>query len=595
MDRTRGDSRGLVDELQSSHRFVVGVLISVLTLSLFSSGYLILVSQPRITSYVELTRHARDVHDGMLDQETGLRAWLATGNERFLEPYTDGQRAAAVAADDLLLRVSSAPDITDNVLQMLLARDRWAIWATKAANLKLSPTQREDGTLAEFLFEGKELFDEYRVAEVDSVALIRQRRMEALSRQNAALVLVLGSYLMLLATSATITVRRSRRLRSRVLLPVNDMHSTVALLRDGDLSARMQPSSVPEIDEIGSALASLAAELERAGDEAQDREIRLAFLASRFETVVRVSREIAGSLSIRYVSSTVTEASAELLGTTTTLWLRDANQEFRAAHRSTDPHGTVPPADLQPPALVRRVAADAVPVTEDGIRAFPLVLAGLVTAVLEVGTPVVDEDTEAVLASLLSTAAAALESAHLHSAARELADHDGLTRLPNRRRFENDIDSEWDRCRRYGRPLSLVMVDLDHFKRLNDEHGHLLGDEVLRQVAGAVAGVMRSTDTAYRYGGEELVVVLRETGLEDAAVVAERIRAAVASVQLTDNPRITVSASAGVATRTASMSHHNDLVAVADQALYEAKRLGRDQVAVHGAPVTSTATLFLAE
>src|SRR5699024_6820877 len=133
-----------------------------------------------------------------------------------------------------------------------------------------------------------------------------------------------------------------------------------------------------------------------------------------------------------------------------------------------------------------RAAAEALPTDQDGWRAYPLVLAGMVTAVLEAHTTSVDEDTEQVPAALLSTAAASLESAHLHSAARELADMDGLTSLPNRRRFEVDVDTEWDRARRYGRPLSLVMMDLDHFKRLNDEHGHLLGDQVLRDVAGAI-------------------------------------------------------------------------------------------------------------
>jgi len=167
--------------------------------------------------------------------------------------------------------------------------------------------------------------------------------------------------------------------------------------------------------------------------------------------------------------------------------------------------------------VVTAAADDAVPTTAGDRRAYPLVLAGMVTAVLEVETPVVDEDTEQVLASLLSTAAAALESAHLHSTAREQAEMDGLTQLPNRRRFEQDIDSEWERCRRYGRPLSLVMMDLDHFKRLNDEHGHLLGDQVLRQVAVAIGQALRSTDTAYRYGGEEIVVLLRETGLEEGS------------------------------------------------------------------------------
>ena len=220
----------------------------------------------------------------------------------------------------------------------------------------------------------------------------------------------------------------------------------------------------------------------------------------------------------------------------------------------------------------------------DGARAYPLVLAGMVTAVLEVRTATVDPDTEQVLHALLSTAAAALESAHLHSTARELADLDGLTQLPNRRRFEIDVDAEWERCRRYGRPLSLVMMDLDHFKRLNDEHGHLLGDEVLRAVARAVESVLRSTDTAYRYGGEELVVILRETGLEEASTAAERLREAVGSVTLPDSPRVKVTTSAGVATRHTGMNHYTDLVAEADEALYDAKRRGRDRVVTARGP-----------
>ena len=108
---------------------------------------------------------------------------------------------------------------------------------------------------------------------------------------------------------------------------------------------------------------------------------------------------------------------------------------------------------MTPPSVVLTAAADALPITAGDRRAYPLVLAGMVTAVLEVDTPIVDEDTEQVLSSLLSTAAAALESAHLHSTAREQAEMDGLTQLPNRRRFEHDIDTEWERCRRYGRPM----------------------------------------------------------------------------------------------------------------------------------------------
>ena len=573
---------GLVDQLQRSHRFTVGVLLSVLVLSLATSGYLILVSQPRLANYVQLAKEARDIHEAMLDQETGLRGRLSTGDSVFLEPYEEGRKNATQAVSALLHDVRKSSDVTDRVLATLLARQQWQTWATEAAGKKFTDAQRADGTLTRFLLEGKALFDAYRVKDLVSTTAIRDRRTEALETQNTALIAVFASYLLLLGASGAITVRRRRHLQDTVLVPIEDLHQTIGRLRGGDLTARAATTSVPELAEIGTALGKLATELDEAGTEATEREIRLAFLANRFETVVRVGREIAGSLSIRYVSSTVTTAAAELLGTGTTLWLRGGDHEFHVTHRSSDPHGADAPPTMTPPSVVLTAAADALPITAGDRRAYPLVLAGMVTAVLEVDTPIVDEDTEQVLSSLLSTAAAALESAHLHSTAREQAEMDGLTHLPNRRRFEHDIDTEWERCRRYGRPMSLVMMDLDHFKRLNDEHGHLLGDQVLREVAVAIGQALRSTDTAYRYGGEEIAVLLRETGLEDAEAAAERLRTAVAGIALEDHPDLTVTTSAGVAARHSTMAHYTGLVDQADKALYEAKRLGRNRVAVDG-------------
>ena len=328
----------------------------------------------------------------------------------------------------------------------------------------------------------------------------------------------------------------------------------------------------------------VASSLDEARTEGTAREARLAALAGRFETVVRVGREIAGSLSVRYVAAAVTSAAAELLDAPAVLWVRAEDQLFHAVSRSTDPHGAVPPTDLTPAEVVAVAAADARPVVEGDRRAYPLVLAGMVVGVLETGDSAVDEDTEQVLQALLSTAAAALESAHLHSASRELAEIDALTGLPNRRRFEADIEQEWDRCRRYGRPMSVVMVDLDHFKELNDTNGHLYGDEVLHGAARAMSDVLRTSDTAYRYGGEEFVVLLRETALDDALSVAERLRAAVEHVSLHGRSPV-VTASAGVAERASTMAHHTELVAKADVALYEAKAAGRNRVveAVHAA------------
>jgi diguanylate cyclase (GGDEF)-like protein len=123
----------------------------------------------------------------------------------------------------------------------------------------------------------------------------------------------------------------------------------------------------------------------------------------------------------------------------------------------------------------------------------------------------------------------------------------------------------------------MIMLDLDHFKALNDEHGHLYGDEVLRATSSALTEVMRTSDTAYRYGGEEFAILLRETGLEDAEAAAERFRGAVAAFEGV-RPGVRVTASLGVAERLSTMSHHTELVAKADTALYAAKKRGRDRV-----------------
>jgi diguanylate cyclase (GGDEF)-like protein len=204
----------------------------------------------------------------------------------------------------------------------------------------------------------------------------------------------------------------------------------------------------------------------------------------------------------------------------------------------------------------------------------------MVVGVLHAAISDVDPDTEHALDALLSTAAAALESARLHSLAETNASIDALTQLPNRRRMEADLEREWDRSRRHGRPLSFIMVDLDHFKRLNDEHGHPVGDTVLRAAAAAARGSLRETGTAYRYGGEELAIVLRDTSLGDATAIAERVRAAIAAVTVR-RTAARVTASLGLAERTSDMRFHVELVAAADAALYTAKQMGRNRVVTH--------------
>ncbi len=169
-----------------------------------------------------------------------------------------------------------------------------------------------------------------------------------------------------------------------------------------------------------------------------------------------------------------------------------------------------------------------------------------------------------------------------HNRLEELSVRDGLTGLYNRREFDRRLHDEALRAQRYGRPYAVLMLDIDHFKLVNDHYGHTTGDEVLAAVADLLRLNVRPVDSVCRYGGEELAVILPETGEDGAAMVAERIRRTVAGAAIAtpagQTVRITVSI--GVADSTQA-GDSTDVVRVADMALYAAKREGRNRVRRH--------------
>jgi diguanylate cyclase (GGDEF)-like protein len=172
----------------------------------------------------------------------------------------------------------------------------------------------------------------------------------------------------------------------------------------------------------------------------------------------------------------------------------------------------------------------------------------------------------------------ALEEANTHlgraiETLHRISTQDGLTQVSNRRHFDDTLVLEWRRAARNGMPLSLLILDIDHFKLFNDEHGHQTGDDVLRRVAQVLRdSIHRAADVVARYGGEEFVVLLPETDAAHARDVAEALRN---SIELLG----TITASVGVATEIPSRDGTAEsLVKRADEALYEAKRLGRNRV-----------------
>jgi two-component system cell cycle response regulator len=170
-----------------------------------------------------------------------------------------------------------------------------------------------------------------------------------------------------------------------------------------------------------------------------------------------------------------------------------------------------------------------------------------------------------------------------HLAVYELMMRDGLTQLYNRRKFDEEAQREWLRAERYRRPLALVLFDVDHFKRVNDTHGHLQGDAVLQRIAATAREVTRTEQVVARVGGEEFAILCPEVDGEGAWALAERLRAAIADLEhagLEEPFRVTCSF--GVASTEKPWASFAEMYDAADRALYASKDGGRDRVNVAG-------------
>jgi two-component system cell cycle response regulator len=187
-------------------------------------------------------------------------------------------------------------------------------------------------------------------------------------------------------------------------------------------------------------------------------------------------------------------------------------------------------------------------------------------------------------AELRARVRAALRTKRYHDLLSARSNVDGLTAIWNRSYFNQRIGEEVAAARRYARVLSLVMLDIDHFKALNDDYGHPFGDQVLQRVGELLHTMLRQTDAPCRYGGEEFGLILTETDQGGAIVTAERIRVALAALTFRPKDRpVSVTGSFGVASSTLLEKDKLDavhLVMAADDALYEAKKSGRDRVCV---------------
>jgi diguanylate cyclase (GGDEF)-like protein len=183
--------------------------------------------------------------------------------------------------------------------------------------------------------------------------------------------------------------------------------------------------------------------------------------------------------------------------------------------------------------------------------------------------------------AIARSAALALENAALHKRTEELTIIDDLTGAFNYRYFAQKLQEEKRRAARYSMPLSLIMVDIDWFKKLNDSYGHETGNFVLRQLSYIIKQCIRDVDIFVRYGGEEFAIILPQTPQNEALIIGERIRFQVEKeIFMTEKGRIKITVSVGLSSFPENGKSEEELVSIADQALYHAKGEGRNLVCV---------------
>ncbi|MFA5857992.1 MAG: sensor domain-containing diguanylate cyclase [Elusimicrobiota bacterium] len=221
----------------------------------------------------------------------------------------------------------------------------------------------------------------------------------------------------------------------------------------------------------------------------------------------------------------------------------------------------------------------------ESLLALPLIFKGKVIGVINLdskitGEPFIRNDAK-LLSILASQAAVAITNAQLYN----LAITDGLTKLYIHRYFQMRLSQEVDRAKRYNMPLTLIMLDIDKFKVLNDTYGHQVGDLVLVSVSKAITATLRSSDIAARYGGEEFAVVLTETDIDDAVYVAERLRKTVEdNVVEAGSDKVKAQISLGISSLIPSQKDvidKDELIRRADAALYYSKQQGRNRYTVY--------------
>jgi diguanylate cyclase (GGDEF)-like protein len=418
--------------------------------------------------------------------------------------------------------------------------------------------------------------------------------------------------------AAVLALGTALSLRQLLTRPLRRLAGSMALAEAGDLTVRAEVQGEDEIAQLGRSFnrmlettarlesegldargglararqqLSLQGELERANTELSHRLTALSLLyhVSRSlnatlelpELLGRISTLVTERLRIDYFSVLLVNADGRLEeAASVPPRASGARGGFRlgegAAGRAAESR-----LPVYLPDLAREPDARPLGPTAGSLLSLPVVHQGRLLGVLNLqrsGTDAFAAEEVELLAAVADQAAMAIQNARLHAETVALSITDALTGLANRRHLFRQLEQEVARTARFRTQVALVMLDLDHFKELNDAAGHIAGDAVLRQVAEVLRGQVRRVDIVARYGGEEFCLVLPQVSKADAVEVAEKLRRSIAEQSFSHAAPGSITASAGVAHLPTDAGTLETLLEAADAALYASKRRGRNRI-----------------
>ncbi|HEY5210599.1 MAG TPA: diguanylate cyclase [Stellaceae bacterium] len=564
----------------------------------------------RVASRESLAQ-TEDVLAILINAETGQRGYLLTGLDRYLVPYQDALgdlpeatrklNAAAVNSTQLRPRIARL----DRLSQAKMDELRKTIAVRR--NQGLDAAQKTIAGDA-----GKELMDAARTTAGEIEAILQaeiDRKSTDVRRMHKWLFasLVIGS----LVIAFAILIINLLIVRS-IEQPLNALREGIARIAAGDLTHDIVVRGRDELNRLAQAFNAMTADLraerfnrERAETEVVRTETALKARGLELEQRARTI-DLLGRMANRLPSCTDEREFIEVVrryvpqifpGLPGALYaLSNSQTVLRRIVDWNDPAGSTP--EFSPlecwglrrgqPHVIADVTTDVVcahvhPEQLTGYRCVPLVAQGETVGLLFLeerqGRVAVDER---YLQVMTETVASSLVNLRLRERLRNQSIRDPLTGLFNRRYLEESLELECARADRAKQPLSVVMVDIDHFKRFNDEFGHDAGDVVLKNVGELLRHMLRQGDVACRYGGEEFLLVLLGTSAQEAFNVCERIRAATLKLEVAHRgqPLGKITMSFGIATFPAAGDTPAAIITAADQALYAAKAGGRDRVEI---------------